>query len=163
AAAPAPAPPPPPVTVKVSNPLPTVRGPETIAVTLAELRKHAPGLDPAKIVVLDDKRQPVLSQLIDSDGDDTPDELAFQTTLGPKENKSFSVEAGTRAPFRNDDFKVYGRFVRERHDDFAWENDRVAHRMYGTGLETWKKEPLTSSGIDVWVKKVSRLVVNGWY
>ena len=53
--------------------------------------------------------------------------------------------------------------MRERHDDFAWENDRVAHRMYGTGLETWKKEPLTSSGIDVWVKRARRLVINDWY
>ena len=34
---------------------------------------------------------------------------------------------------------VYGRFVRERHDDFTWENDLVAHRMYGTDLETWRR------------------------
>ena len=53
--------------------------------------------------------------------------------------------------------------MRERHDDFAWENDRVAHRMYGPDLEIWKKEPLTSSGIDVWVKRAKRLVVNDWY
>src|SRR5262249_3495517 len=112
---------------------------------------------------LDSKRQPVLSQLVDADGDDTPDELVFQTGLAAKEEKAFTVENGTREHFKSDDYKVYGRFVRERHDDFAWENDRVAHRMYGAGRETWKKEPLTSSGIDVWVKKVNKLVVNGWY
>jgi hypothetical protein len=159
----APVPPPPPVTVKVQNPLPMARGPETIAITLAELRKHAPGLDATKILVTDDKRQPVVSQLIDSDGDDTPDELAFQTNLGAKETRSFSVETGARAPSKRDDYKAYGRFVRERHDDFAWENDRVAHRMYGPDLEIWKKEPLTSSGIDVWVKRTPKLVVNDWY
>ena len=158
----APAPTPPPVTVKVQNPLPAARG-ETIALTLAELRKHAPGLDAAKVVVLDEGRKPVLSQLVDSDGDDTPDELVFQVALGAKESKSFSVEAGVRDHLKRDDFKVYGRFVRERHDDFAWENDRVAHRMYGPDLEIWKKEPLTSSGIDVWVKRINRLVVNEWY
>jgi hypothetical protein len=165
-AAPPPAAPPAPapaITVKVQNPLPAARAAETVAVTIAELRKVAPTVDLAKIVVLDDKHQPVLSQLIDADGDDTPDELVFQTALGAKESKSFTVESGARAPFKNDDFKVYGRFVRERPDDIAWENDRVAHRMYGTALETWKKEPLTSSGIDVWVKKTNRLVVNGWY
>jgi len=53
--------------------------------------------------------------------------------------------------------------VRERHDDFAWENDLIAHRVYGPDLETCKKEPLTSSGVDVWVKRVPKLVVNEWY
>jgi len=53
--------------------------------------------------------------------------------------------------------------VRERRDDFAWENDRVAHRMYGAALETWVQEPLTSSGVDVWVKRTPRLVINDWY
>ena len=92
-----------------------------------------PALEPGKIVVFDDKHQPVLSQLVDADGDDAPDEVVFQTDLGAKESKTFTVESGTRATLKSDDFKVYGRFVRERHDDFAWENDRVAHRMYGTG------------------------------
>ncbi len=162
-AAAVPAPAPPPIAVKVNNTGSAVRLGETVAVAIAELRKHAPSLEPGKIVVLDDKRKPVLSQLVDSDGDDAPDELVFQTDLGGKESKTFSVEAGTRATFKSDDFRAYGRFVRERHDDFAWENDRVAHRMYGPGLETWKKEPLTSSGIDVWVKKARRLVINEWF
>jgi len=151
------------VSVKVHNPLATARGPETVAITVAELRKHAPALEAAKLVVFDDKRQPVLSQLVDTDGDDTPDELVFQASLGAKEIKLFTVEAGTRQVAPRDAYKVYGRFVRERHDDFAWENDRVAHRMYGPDLEIWKKEPLTSSGIDVWVKKTNRLIVNDWY
>ena len=159
----APTPPPAPVTVRVQNPLGTPRAAETVAMTLAELRKFSPGLDAPKIVILDAKKQPVLSQLIDSDGDDVADELVFQTDLGAKETKVFTVEAGVRATYKPDDFKVYGRFVRERHDDFAWENDRVAHRMYGPDLEIWKKEPLTSSGIDVWVKRTKKLVVNDWY
>ena len=35
--------------------------------------------------------------------------------------------------------------------------------MYGEALETWAKEPLTSSGVDVWVKRTRRLVLNDWY
>ncbi len=159
----APTPPPPPVGVKVQNPLGIARGAETITLTLAELRKHSPGMEAPKIVVVDAKKQPVLSQLIDSDGDDVPDEIVFQTDLGAKESKTFTVEAGARPTYKADDFKAYGRFVRERHDDIAWENDRVAHRMYGPDLEIWKKEPLTSSGIDVWVKRTKKLVVNDWY
>jgi hypothetical protein len=53
--------------------------------------------------------------------------------------------------------------VRERHDDFVWENDLVAHRMYGPELETWHKDPLVSSGIDTWAKRTPKLVVNEWY
>jgi hypothetical protein len=53
--------------------------------------------------------------------------------------------------------------VRERRDDFAWENDRIAHRMYGAALETWAQEPLTSSTVDVWTKRVRGLIINDWY
>jgi unsaturated rhamnogalacturonyl hydrolase len=151
------------VHVNVQNPLPTARASATVSTTIADLRRLQPGLDAAKLVVQDDKQQPVLSQLVDSDGDDTPDELVFQADLGARQTKVFTVSNGTRDHSKRDDFKVYGRFVRERHDDFAWENDRVAHRMYGPDLEIWKKEPLTSSGIDVWVKRTNRLVVNEWY
>src|SRR5262245_14650679 len=151
------------VTVNVQNPLPTARASATVAIGIADLRKLQPALDAAKLVVRDDKQQPVLSQLVDGDGDDAPDELVFQTDLGPRGIKAFTVANGTRDHGKRDDHKVYGRFVRERHDDFAWENDRVAHRMYGPDLEIWKKEPLTSSGIDVWVKRTNRLVVNEWY
>jgi hypothetical protein len=53
--------------------------------------------------------------------------------------------------------------VRERFDDFAWENDLVAHRTYGKALISWKGEPLTSSAIDIWSKRTSKLVINDWY
>jgi len=151
------------VAVKVTNPLKAARSAETVAVKLADARKLAPGLDPGKLVVLDAAAKPVLSQLVDMDGDDAPDEIVWQTDLGAGESKAFTLAPGTRRTPGRDEFKVYGRFVRERHDDFAWENDRIAHRMYGPDLETWKKEPLTSSGIDVWCKRVRRLLINDWY
>ncbi len=34
--------------------------------------------------------------------------------------------------------------------------------MYGPALETWQAEPLTSSTVDVWCKRTSRLVINDW-
>jgi hypothetical protein len=101
--------------------------------------------------------------VLDSDGDETPDQIVFQADFGPNESKAFTLRAGERASAVEADYKVYGRFVRERHDDFAWENDLVAHRVYGPDLETCAKEPLTSSGVDTWVKRVSKLVVNDWY
>lgn len=39
-----------------------------------------------------------------------------------------------------------------RYDDLLWENDRTAHRIYGTALEA--AEPPSGSGIDSWGKNV---------
>lgn len=57
--------------------------------------------------------------------------------------------------------KTFGRYVPERKDDFAWENDKIAFRMYGKALENFPKE--NAYGMDVWVKRTSNLVVNKWY
>jgi hypothetical protein len=104
-----------------------------------------------------------VTQAVDIDDDGTFDELIFQVDLGPKETRRLTIGLGERRIPRKEDFRAYGRFNRERRDDFAWENDRVAYRMYGTALETWKQEPLTSSAVDVWVKRTPRLVINDWY
>ncbi len=39
-----------------------------------------------------------------------------------------------------------------RFDDLLWENDRIAHRIYGHALEA--EQPPSSSGIDAWGKNV---------
>ncbi|MDP4238180.1 MAG: sialate O-acetylesterase [Bacteroidota bacterium] len=44
---------------------------------------------------------------------------------------------------------AHAQYTPQRKDDVAWENDRMAFRLYGPVLE--KTEP-TGSGIDVWVK-----------
>ena len=46
---------------------------------------------------------------------------------------------------------AYGTFMPQRKDDFAWENDRIAFRVYGPSLERTGE---ISSGIDVWCKRV---------
>lgn len=48
--------------------------------------------------------------------------------------------------------RAVARFVPERYDDLFWENDRVAHRIYGPALQA--AEPPSGSGIDVWGKRV---------
>jgi len=151
------------VAVTLVNPLAAARPHETIALAASALAKIVPGFDVKQALVTDAKGAAVLSQVVDEDGDEVPDELLFQADFGPRETKTFQVITGKLSPAAPGDYKVYGRFVRERHDDFAWENDRVAHRVYGPGLETTPKEALVSSGVDVWVKRVPRLVVNEWY
>jgi hypothetical protein len=149
--------------VTARNDLDLARAGETLEVGLAAL-KGLSADDLARVRVTDARSaREVLVQAVDSDGDHDLDQVVFQADFGPREALVFHLARGERRPPRREDFRVYGRFVRERFDDFAWENDRVAHRMYGAALETWRKEPLTSSAVDVWVKRTRRLVVNDWY
>jgi hypothetical protein len=53
--------------------------------------------------------------------------------------------------------------VPERLDDFAWENDRTAHRVYGPAIMRDPKEMLVSAGVDVWSKRTRALVLDKWY
>lgn len=53
---------------------------------------------------------------------------------------------------------TYVRFIEERKEDFAWENDLAAFRVYsrfaGDG---------TASGVDFWGKCVDYPIINDWY
>lgn len=150
--------------VSVRNPIPLTRPNETIAIQANELKRVLPFDDIRRVHVRDQRSgQELLTQAVDEDGDGKYDQLLFQTDIGPVETRTFDLSLGDRRVTSPQSFKVYGRFVREREDDFAWENDRIAHRMYGEALETWPQEPLTSSAVDVWVKRIPRLVVNDWY
>ncbi len=154
----------PPVKVVVGNDLDLARRGEMIELPLASLGGRFRREDLPRIRVLEARSaREVPSQAVDPDSDGAFGQIVFQADFAPRESKTFLLALGERRLPRKEDFRVYGRFVRERFDDFAWENDRVAHRMYGAALETWEKEPLTSSGVDVWCKRTRRLVVNDWY
>ncbi len=55
--------------------------------------------------------------------------------------------------------KVYGRYVPERKDDFAWENEYAAFRLYGPALAP--ENP--SNGVDLWLKNSPALVIDTMY
>lgn len=58
-----------------------------------------------------------------------------------------------------DTIMAFGRLVPEREDDFAWENDKVAFRVYGPA--SGGKGQV--SGVDAWLKRVSYPVIDKWY
>lgn len=66
----------------------------------------------------------------------------------------------TNAPTEKITSKAYARYVPERYDDFAWENDVVAFRMYGKALEG---RPDDAQGLDIWSKRTTDLIVDKWY
>ncbi len=96
-------------------------------------------------------------------GDEVPSQLTsdgkliFQSNLKGKETTMFYITAGTPREYTT---KTYGRFITERKDDFAWENDRVAFRIYGPALVEIDGP---SNGIDVWYKRTNDMIIDKWY
>ena len=153
-----------PVRLRVKNALDAVRAEETVEVTVAALSGRWRAEDLPQLAVTDPRSgRQLLAQAVDEDGNGTYDRLVFQADFAAGEVLEFLLSrAAPRKPVL-EDYRVYGRFVRERHDDFAWENDRVAFRIYGEALESFEQEPLTSSAVDAWSKRTRRLVLNDWY
>lgn len=84
--------------------------------------------------------------------------LLVWVELAAGESIEIAVEKAAAAPV---EARTYARYVPERKDDFAWENDKVAFRMYGKALEDFPAE--NAHGTDVWAKRTPKLVVNDWY
>jgi hypothetical protein len=88
--------------------------------------------------------------------------LLFQVDLAPGETRTFNVFWANELPAVPPPIvKTMARYVPERFDDFAWESDRIAHRIYGQALI--KAEGTVSSGADVWIKKDRGLIVDTMY
>jgi len=150
--------------VKVANPAAFARGDETVEIDLRAVAARL-GLDPTagKFVVKDCATSKILdSQVYASVPGQTPDKLLFQVALAPDETRSYCITDGaglTNLPAPV--VRTFARYVPERFDDFAWESDRIAHRIYGQALI--KAEGTISSGADVWIKKNRGLIVDTMY
>jgi pectinesterase len=145
--------------VRAENSLAFTRTDETIGLAWNDVKAKLPNATPAQVRVRDvASGRAVVSQVVDNDGDGTMDELIFQATFAPNDVKRFVIEAA--APPKPDKVRVYASHQDPR-DDVAWENDRIAFRIYGQGL--WKVDSLLSSGVDVWVKRVRTPIVEKWY
>lgn len=89
-------------------------------------------------------------------GAELPQSIVFQAALPAQKKVAYTLKKGTPAVAEK---KVFARFVPERKDDFAWENDYAAYRMYGPALAP--ENP--SNGIDLWLKCTDELVVDSFY
>ena len=143
------------LTVSVGNPSARIRQSETITLNLQGLYQSYPEFC-GKNVTVDESGKQIVHQLIDENFDGVPDILIFQSSFKPKEKKKFSllVSAGLDKEYSA---LVDGRFVLPRQD-FAWENDRIAFRVYGSSLAGDVK-----NGTDVWNKRVRYPIIKKWY
>ena len=134
--------------VSVTNPGNFSRACETVEVDLAAPDQSVAVMEGLTSRILD-------SQVIGN-------KLLFQVDLAPGETRRYIVLDNGRLPaVPPPTVKTFARFVPERMDDFAWESDRIAYRMYGPALITG--EGTISSGVDVWVKSTRNMILNKWY
>ena len=110
-------------TVTVVNPTADQRRSETVTMSSADLQRVLGAQDVRLVHVRDETGADLLTQPVDLNDDGTFDEVIFQTDLSAKQTKRFGLTVGERRIPRKEEFRAYGRFVRERRDDFAWENE----------------------------------------
>ena len=73
----------------------------------------------------------VVLQWVDNNQDGKVDELLFQAEVPAKASSKFEVVFDKTIPLTESATTTYSRFVPERTDDYAWENDKVAFRTFG--------------------------------
>jgi pectinesterase len=147
--------------LSVVNDLPEARVDEVLDLPLLEVLNHAPGALAETLGVRDETTGDYLpTQIIDEPASGRDKRLLILLDIGPSQSHTlnfFQAYDGMPAPTA----RVYGRFVPERKDDFAWENEKIAFRMYGPKLQQLGE--IGGSGVDVWSKHVNKLIINDWY
>ncbi|SDX53913.1 DUF4861 domain-containing protein [Hymenobacter psychrophilus] len=159
------------LTVTVRNRLAQARPAETVSIPAAgRLQALLAQYGAENLLVRDEQTgQFVVSQPLDTDGNGTPDELLFQVASEAGGTRSFTVmgqpDGAARQP--KSELTTFSRFVPERTDDYAWENDLVSFRTYGPEAERMvvakEKGGTLTSGMDCWLKRVSYPVIDKWY
>ncbi len=144
------------IRITLDNTLPFDRSSEPVEIPVPVLTGNITDCILSQLVVTDSKGMEVASQLI-YDGQPDPQSLLFMVDVKGNESSEYFISKGTPADYEE---KAYGRFVPERMDDYAWENDRIAFRIYGPALIA-KDGP--SNGIDLWIKRTDKMVIDRWY
>lgn len=109
----------------------------------------------------------VVLQWVDFNQDGVADELLFQAEVAAKAKANYQVVFDGNIPLAESRIATYSRFVPERTDDYAWENDKVAFRTYGPDaqkrVEEKRPDGTLTSGIDLWLKRTDQSIINKWY
>lgn len=90
--------------------------------------------------------------------------LVIQADLMPEGEYAFTLFPKVdRSRVPQSPVSTFARFVPERLDDFAFENDRAAFRVYGPALEKTDGLSKMGAGVDAWGKAVRTPVLNKMY
>jgi pectinesterase len=134
----------------ITNPEPFARSGEIVSLPRNELAKHLSSFDAAALSVSTVPEGAAVPIQI------TDDALLLLVDIPAGRSREYLLSPGVSTPARFAP-RVDGRFVLPRQD-YAWENDRIAFRVYGPALAAE-----VANGIDVWTKRVRSLIVAKWY
>ncbi len=135
--------------ITVTNDTDLDRYNETIEISKSDLEN----VDLNSVTVMDETGTATPVQVYtDKDGNT---KLLFQASVPAQSEKEYTVTEGSQATYP---VLAYSRYVPERMDDYAYENNVIAGRIYGPSLEF----PRTF-GSDIWVKCTDRLVIDDWF
>ncbi|HHV86164.1 MAG TPA: DUF4861 domain-containing protein [Petrimonas sp.] len=140
----------------VENPSTFDRQDEIVEMPWTVVKQRFSFTDNSMITVIDNSGQQLPFQLV-TNGTDSVQAIIFPVSLNGLEKKTYRIRMGEPHGFSP---MVYGRLVPERKDDFAWENNRVAFRVYGPALQATGE---ISNGMDFWAKKTDSLIIDKWY
>lgn len=144
--------------VEIRNPSDYERSEVVAEIPVREITKIFPAWDSTSFLVINPQNGKQVPWQLEYKGEKQAQNLLVLINLKPKETIRIKIQKGKSKQF---DIKTFGRFVPERKDDFAWENDRIAFRMYGKALEKFPNE--MAYGTDVWVKRTNKLIIDKWY
>ena len=154
--------------ISVENKLDVKRSFETIAIPLNQIPYNVNDSTKTVAVVNTATNDTLVSQLVDEDGDSNLDMLLFQPEIAAKSTNTYTLTPVAKKTVTDSvDPLAYSRFVPERTDDYAWENDKVAFRTYGPVAQQMVEDSVPggtlTSGIDAWLKRVDYPIINKWY
>ena len=154
----------------VKNGLDIERKQETISIPVDKVSELAKKFGAENLLIRKEGGNDILlSQAVDHDLDGAPDEILFQADLAAGEEVKFLIEGVDNGKELQPQAEVrtFSRFVPERIDDYAWENDLVAFRTYGPEAqritESGAPGGTLTSGMDAWLKRVDYPVIDKWY
>ncbi|WP_281632423.1 DUF4861 family protein [Flavobacterium luteolum] len=131
---------------------------ETVtAIKWKDILLSYPQIDTADFLIIDPKTKKQIPFQLEHKGQSAIQNVLVQIDLKAKSSLQLFIQKGKPEKFSS---KTFARFVPERLDDFAWENDKIAFRAYGKALEKTEGD---AYGFDVWVKNTSKLVLNDRY
>ena len=144
------------VIFEISNYL-KVNRQEVVSISWKDVAETYLNIDTANFVIINSKTKQQLPFQLEYRGSKEIQNLLIQVRVEANSKLKLQLQTGKPEKFIS---KTYSRYVPERKDDFAWENDKIAFRMYGKALEGTKEN---AYGTDVWVKRTDKLVINERY
>lgn len=144
-------------TITIQNNSDLDRKATLVAIKWKEILSFYPKIDTTNFVVINSKTKKQVPFQLEHRGNVAIENLLIQIDIKAKSSLTLSIQKGKPEVFTT---KTYARYVPERLDDFAWENDKIAFRAYGKALEKTEGD---AYGYDVWVKRTDKLVLNERY